>query len=401
MRRFSGLLVGAMLLCSPPLQAEEPLDPLGVDEETAAAEEVEFEAAPLPFDAPTDIRAKDTPHDGGGSITVHWDGVAGAATYRVERSQAGGPFEFVDDTGPQALMFQDSQVKDGESYVYRVVAVGPAGEEGVSLPSLPAVSFPQWFKGNLTGVLIAAFGFMALVLWFIRRAKSGKKLFIRRIAGLEAVDEAVGRATEMGRPILYVPGTGYISDISTIASLNVLGEITKKAAAYGTKLNVPNRDPIVFTVAREIVKGAYIEAGRPDAYDPDSVHFVVEHALAFAAAVSGIMVRERPATNFLLGSFGGESLILAETGASTGAIQIAGTEQTTQLPFFVVACDYTLVGEELFAASAYLSREPLMVGALKGEDWGKFVMILILVIGTAISLIVGFDSGIILRTVAQ
>jgi len=401
MRRFACLLMGAMLLCGPPLQAEEPVDPLGVEEEAAAAEEAEFEAAPLPFDVPTDVRAKDTPHDGGGSITVEWEGVPGAAMYRVERSRDGGLFEIVDDTGPLVHTLQDAAVLDGLSYTYRVVAVGPAGEEGVSLPSLPAASSAQWFKGNLAGVLIAALGFMALVLVFIRRAKSGKALFIRRIAGLEAVEEAVGRATEMGRPILYVPGSGYISDIATIASLNVLGEITKKAAEYGTKLNVPNRDPIVFTVAREVVKGAYIEAGRPDAYDPDSVHFVVEHALAFAAAVSGIMVREKPATNFLLGSFYGESLILAETGASTGAIQIAGTEQTTQLPFFVVACDYTLMGEELFAASAYLSREPLMVGALKGEDWGKFVMILILVIGTAISLIVGVDAGIILRTVAQ
>ena len=83
------------------------------------------------------------------------------------------------------------------------------------------------------------------------------------------------------------------------------------------------------------------------------------------------MVRERPEAVFLLGTFYAESLILAETGHAIGAIQIAGTKETSQLPFFVAACDYTLIGEELFAASSYLSREPVMLGSLKGQDLAK------------------------------
>ncbi len=142
-------------------------------------------------------------------------------------------------------------------------------------------------------------------------------------------------------------------------------------------------------------------AGRPDAFESDSVFFLVENALAYAGAVSGIIVRERPAVNFFMGYFGGESLILAETGASTGAIQIAGTDQTTQLPFFVVACDYTLIGEELYAASAYISREPLMLGALKGQDYSKFIIFTLLILGTLISLVAGVDAGRILSTTGR
>ena len=70
------------------------------------------------------------------------------------------------------------------------------------------------------------------------------------------------------------------------------------------------------------------------------------------------MLRDRPAAHIFMGSFYAESLLLAETGFSTGAIQVAGTANVHQLPFFVVACDYTLIGEELYAASAYLSGEP-------------------------------------------
>ena len=83
------------------------------------------------------------------------------------------------------------------------------------------------------------------------------------------------------------------------------------------------------------------------------------------------MLREKPAAIFLQGTFYAESLILAETGNSVGAIQIAGTDSEHQLPFFIAACDYTLIGEELYAASAYLSREPMLLGSLRGQDWGQ------------------------------
>jgi len=64
---------------------------------------------------------------------------------------------------------------------------------------------------------------------------------------------------------------------------------------------------------------------------------------------------------------------LEETGFEAGSIQIAGTDQLIQMSFFIVACDFTLIGEELFAASAYLSKEPEQVGSIKGQDWGKVI----------------------------
>ena len=82
-------------------------------------------------------------------------------------------------------------------------------------------------------------------------------------------------------------------------------------------------------------------------------------------------VREKPAACLYMGKFFAESLILAETGNSIGAIQIAGTASQSQIPFFVTACDYTLIGEEFFAASAYLSQTPELMGGLKGQDMMK------------------------------
>ncbi len=243
----------------------------------------------------------------------------------------------------------------------------------------------QWFELSRLNVLVGVVIYASLLLYFIRGAGKGKSLFVRRIPGLEAVDEAVGRATEMGKPMLYIPGLSTISDVATLASLNILGRVARKAAQYDTRLIVPCTDPVVMPVCQEVVKEAYADMGRSDAYDQGDVFYVTYSQFGYVAAVDGIMVRERPATNFFLGMFWAESLVLAETGAATGAVQIAGTDAVSQLPFFITACDYTLIGEELYAASAYLSREPLSLGSLKGQDWGKFIIGALVLVGTALS----------------
>ena len=239
-----------------------------------------------------------------------------------------------------------------------------------------AGAWMNFFYVKRTTVLIFLTGFVILFLIFLSLARKGKELYLRRIPGLDAIDEAIGRATEMGKPVLFTNGLDPPSSIGTIAAINILSQVAQKTAQYETTLRVPNEHPVTFVVEREVVKEAYAKAGKADVYDPDSVYYIAGTQFAYAAAVSGYIVRERPATNLLLGVFYAESLIFAETGAATGAIQIAGTDAVTQLPFFVATCDYTLIGEELYAASAYISRDPLHLSAIKTQDFFKALSVL-------------------------
>ena len=239
----------------------------------------------------------------------------------------------------------------------------------------------SWFNPHRVNMLIFLIFFFAVIIYFIQRAKKGRSLFIRRIAGLDAIEEAVGRATEMGKPVLFVPGIEDIDQIQTVAAMIILGNVSKMVAAYDTPLFVPICRPFVVPVAEERVKEGYAAAGRPDAYNRDNVRYISDEQFAYAAGVQGIMLRDRPAANLMFGSFFAESLMLAETGFLTGAIQVAGTANIHQLPFFIVACDYTVIGEELFATSAYLSKEPKLLGSLKGSDLVKAIIMGILGLG--------------------
>uniref|UniRef100_A0A7C4GA70 DUF6754 domain-containing protein n=1 Tax=candidate division WOR-3 bacterium TaxID=2052148 RepID=A0A7C4GA70_UNCW3 len=338
---------------------------------------------------PGSVTARDAPNDQGGQIVIRWDDIDDAANSTIALFRSTCP-----DTGfieiaaepVSSTEYTDAEVADGCSYYYRLV-VRSDGDSAVAPVVGPVRSSAQWFNSGRSSVLIVFALICAAFLFYIFRARRGTKMFVRRIAGLDAIDDALGRATEMGKPILFSFGLGVITDLVVIAALPLLRKVARKAADYAIRLIVPNADPIVMTAAQETVKEAYLESGRPDLYNPDNITFLTSDQFGYAAGVDGIILREKPGAIFWLGYFYAESLVMAETGHSVGAIQLAGTTETTQLPFFVAACDYTMIGEEIFAASCYLKPEPVMLGTLKGEDFLKLVLVIcitaLVVLGTA------------------
>lgn len=369
--------------------------------------------------SPDGFRVFDTPNDAGKSLSLVWKASPSDSTDRTVQVWAAAfppavfkkMAEFPSNTryvktgdfpwwaqpagtGDHYLKLPSSQafpIEDGKPYAVKLLI--REGEQEAWSEAAEGVSAPNFFNWAQVNNLVFVLAFTGVLLGSIAAARRNPHVYLRRIAGLDAVEEAIGRSTEMGRPILYLTGSGGMSDVSTIAATVILGQVAKKVAQYDTTLKVPHRDPIVMAVCQEIVKEAYVEAGRPDAFKEDTNFFITDDQFSYTAAVDGIMMREKPAANFFMGSYFAESLLLTETGAGTGAIQIAGTDSDHQLPFFVTTCDYTLIGEELYAASAYLSREPVLVGTLRGQDFSKAFIMGVLVIGTALA-----TAGVMLQT---
>lgn len=339
---------------------------------------------------PANVTAVDTPNDDGSSITIKWDTVpedSGITGYQILRRIADGDLEEIGGLLPAGtISYIDSAIERGTAYTYAVRAVSETEATVDSEQTEPVKGTGEWFHTGKIPLFFVMLAFCGAIIWNIYYARSGREIFVRRIPGLEAVDEAIGRATEMGRSILYVLGLGSVSGAATIAGMTILGQVARRTADYETPLRVPCSDPIVLNVVREMVKTAYLDEGRPDAYQEENIFFLTESQFAYAAGVDGMMVREKPAAVFLQGAFAAESLILAETGNSIGAIQIAGTTSESQLPFFIAACDYTLIGEELFAATAYLSKDPMFLGSIRGQDWGKLLIFAVLIVGVLLEL---------------
>lgn len=339
----------------------------------------------------SNVKAADTPNDKGEQVDVSWtlstdEGRAQNPVIGYQILVAPLPDSPFVAVGMAAAGVSSGTAKDGlkngKAYYFKVRTYAADSSFSESETAGPTVPKGQWWntKVQYSRIFVGAIFLVGFVLYNIRKA-GRQELYIRPIAGINAIDEGIGRATEMGKPILYVCGLGDAAQAATIAAFSVLGRVAQKAAQYQSKLMVPCYDPIVFTICQDVVKGAYLNAGRPEAYNEKDVFFVTQDQFPYIAAVNGIMLRERPATNFYIGQFFAESLMLAETGFQAGSIQIAGTDQLIQMSFFIVACDFTLIGEEMYAASAYLSKDPQQVGSIKGQDWGKVVFGALSVLG--------------------
>lgn len=224
-------------------------------------------------------------------------------------------------------------------------------------------------------------------LWYlIKVARGSSEVPIRRVSGVDALDECVGRATELGRPVHYTMGNTSTSgiDAQVFASLAILDYVARRCAEYETRIIVTNNLAALQPVTEEIVRQAFLSAGKTDEYRPTDIRYLSDNQMAYTSGCIATMHQEKIAANLMFGPFQAESLMFCETGYLLNAMQVGGTAFTHQLPFFVAACDYTLIGEELFAAGAYLSGNPEGIGSLLMQDVGRVISIALIVLGSVL-----------------
>ena len=229
-----------------------------------------------------------------------------------------------------------------------------------------------------------------ILMWqYKEQAKKGKIPWIKRIPAFDAMEEAVGRATEMGKSVVMIPGRGGLTGLfvsQTVAGLTVLNHVARLCARHGVKLWAPMGNALLIPVARENVRSAYLIEGKIDEYDPvEMLPFISGSQFAWTSGVIGYYAREKPAANIMVGPFWAESMMLAESASRIGAVQIGGTARLYQIPFFAAVCDYVIIGEETFAANAYLTKDTDVITSLATTDLFRLVGWAIIVIGAILS----------------
>jgi hypothetical protein len=231
------------------------------------------------------------------------------------------------------------------------------------------------------------------VAYILNKAKRDRKTWeIRRIPGLDAIEEGIGRATEMDRPVFYLPGSGGFEEPQLLASMAVLAEVARMTARYDTRLIVCVPYSGVYPVMQEIVRQAYVAEGKADSFRTDDVRWFSDHYFGYALGIVGLMFKEQVATNIMIGNFAFDALMYAEAANQAGAIQVGGTAAITQIPFFVAACDYALIGDEMYAAAAYLTKDPVRIATIVAEDWGKFFVAGLVALGALLQSLGAVES---------
>jgi len=243
-------------------------------------------------------------------------------------------------------------------------------------------SVPGIINGRFLGFLLNI-AMAALVYYYI---KSKKEIHIRRVPGLDAIEEAVGRSAEMGKPVICSFGIGGFT-YWTLAGLSILSHVARLSAKTGSRLIVPtgggDQALIVRPVAEEIVKTAYTLEGVEDQYNPDDLPFLSGQQYAYVGGYVGIMQRVRPGSVIMTGSHASDAMNIAETSNAVGAITITSGSYIGNVAALACASDYILIGEEAPAAGAYLSEDPSQRASIRVQDLFKWLAIAIMILGIA------------------
>ena len=230
---------------------------------------------------------------------------------------------------------------------------------------------------------------IGLSIYLTMKGKINPK--IRRLPAIDAIDEAIGRCAEMGKPLHYCPGIGDISNRDTIPGMAICAYVARKCAELSVRFIFTFMHATVQPVAIDMIKESYQMAGVPDEFNPDDIIWLSPRQFAFATGLVGLLSRERPGASILLGNYAAESLICTEAGFRAGAIQIAGCTNSYQIPYFAVTCDYVLISEELQTAGVYISRVPEQIGTIQGQDYIRLVIVALTVIGS-ITMAMGLEG---------
>lgn len=241
-------------------------------------------------------------------------------------------------------------------------------------------------------VLLVALVVALLTLWHHARTFAGHIPARRPLPALDALRSALGRGAETGRPIHLSPGAGTVGDrattAETIVGLLAAERVAGEAALNGAPILASSGDAVAHLALRGTLRQTYRRAGQSQDYNPANIQLLAhQDSMAYAAGVTAVYARQRLEASQLLGSFGAEFLLLGEEGAQRDIIQVAGTTSTSGLPVMFLSAHSTLIGEEVFAAEAYLSTTTTPQARLMTQDVLRTIVIALIVVGLIYSLL--------------
>ena len=233
-----------------------------------------------------------------------------------------------------------------------------------------------------------------LLYWLSARIKSGRRVGLRQLEGYEAIRNQSAKSVETGRGVHFSVGRGSLvgtANPTSIAALSALDYLSGEACASDVPPQTTAGDGTLLVAAQDSLRGAYKNAGRSTDYSPLNAQYLAaeNQAMTFAAGVSDVVNRGELGSSLLIGRIGVEVAIMTEAAERGNMEQVIGSDDPTALALAITATDKVLMGEEMFAAGAYLHGEPAQIASLQLQDILRIVAIIGILLTALINLVVG------------
>jgi hypothetical protein len=233
-------------------------------------------------------------------------------------------------------------------------------------------------------VLIGLIVFLVLRIVFAVLGRRGRKYSLRDISAFASLRHGVGLAVESGQRLHLSLGFG---DSSTprfaagLAGLSVLNRVARAASVSDQPPVATSGDASLAILSQDTLRNAYRAVGADDQSSFDMGQISGLTPFSFVAGTLPVIFDEKVSVNVLAGSFGSEVGLITDAAERTGGLTLAGSDNVPAQAVLYASAQEPLVGEELYAAGAYLQAGPMHIASLRVQDIFRWILIGVMLIG--------------------
>ena len=242
----------------------------------------------------------------------------------------------------------------------------------------------------LAVVIIISSGAVLFIL--TRRIQSGNEVGLRPLASYDALKSQVGRAVESGRSLHFALGRASLAETNgatSIAALTALDYLAQDGCPSGVPPLVTVGEATLLPAAQDQLRGGYEQANRGGEFSPRMAQFLAPASSPFtyAAGASEMIQHAHVGSSLLMGHFGPEIAIMTEAAARQKMDQVIGSDDPVAISIATAMTDHVLIGEEMFAAAAYLEGEPEQIASLQLQDLLRLIIAVSILLAALVNLI--------------
>ena len=232
---------------------------------------------------------------------------------------------------------------------------------------------------------LASILLIGLTLW---RRRSPATL--RVIEAYERLNKSVGIAVENGTRLHISLGRGNLFTArggSALAGLAMLRRLTERTSVSDRPPIVTSGDASLTILSQDTLQSGFRAAGAEDQYRFSTGRLTGLSAFSYAAGTMPIIRDENVSTNIFIGDFGNEAALLTEEADRENTNLIAASDNLSAQAIFYASAQDPLVGEELFAAGAYVGAGASHEASLNAQDILRWLIILAIIIGAGLTIL--------------
>jgi hypothetical protein len=169
--------------------------------------------------------------------------------------------------------------------------------------------------------------------------------------------------------------------------LSVLERLTGSASTSDNPPIASAGDGAIGTLAQETMRGTYSRIGLSGKFDPNTGRVTGLTPFSYAAGTIPIIYDEEVSTTILAGHFGSEVALITDASERNDAMSLAGSDSVSAQAVLYATADEPLIGEEIFAAGAYLKAGPVHIASLHSQDVFRWLLAGIILIGALLKLV--------------